>query len=138
MLKNSFIRSFKKKNIQILRSELVIFELSAKGAQLVNNGKLPYEDLTKGLLTLTFHPEIIVIPIYYSEIQISAIDFHKDHSDFIDCLMLSSALHNADFLLTLDKQLVKKFSENWKNKRKKINQDFEVVLWKDRKKIGIS
>ncbi|MHA1444486.1 MAG: PIN domain-containing protein [Candidatus Hodarchaeales archaeon] len=116
---------------EILRSELVIFELSAKGTKLVNNGVLSLEDITDGLNTLVYQSNIQVIPIHYSEIQILATILRKDHSDFIDCLILASAINYADIFITMDEKIKKNTETIWKNIIKERNEDFKVTLWKD-------
>jgi len=116
---------------EILRSELVIFELSAKGTKLVNNGVLSLEDITDGLNTLVYQSNIQVIPIHYSEIQILATSLRKDHSDFIDCLILASAINHADIFITMDEKIKKNTVTIWKNIIKERNEDFKVTLWKD-------
>ena len=116
---------------EIIRSELVIFELSAKGSKLINAGKLTINDLTRGITAIYNHPEILVIPIHHSEIQKFACELQKNHSDFIDCLILASAVNYADILITLDKEIEHKSITNWKEKIKGINENFQLILCKD-------
>ena len=98
-----------KKDIEIFRSELTMFELSGKGSKLVNEGVLEIEDLINGINTVNFLTEVKVIPIYYSEIQTLATQFRKKHSDFIDCMILASAIYYSEVFVTLDEELKKKF-----------------------------
>lgn len=121
----------KDKRFEILRSELVTFELSAKGTQYVNEDLLAIEDVIEGLNALIYNSTIQVVPIYYSEIQMLAALLRRKHSDFIDCLTLASAIHYSDAFITLDRSLEKKSISIWTQNFKEINNEFSVVLWKD-------
>jgi len=116
---------------EIFRSEMVTFELSAKGTQLVNKNLLEIEDVIQGLNALVYNSTIHVVPIYYSEIQILATLLRRDHSDFIDCLTLASAVHYSDTFITLDKHLEEKSMGIWNQSIKGINAEFKVYQWKD-------
>jgi hypothetical protein len=123
------------KSLQILRSELVIFELSAKGTKLVNDDALEIGSLIDGLNAIQFHPDITVIPIFYSEVQTLSVVFRKDHSDFIDCLTLSSAIYHSDIFLTLDGSLKKKYHELWEEEVQKVRSEFRFAIWPDFQEI---
>lgn len=129
--KTAILELFGNVNIQIFRSELVIFELSAKGTKLINASKLEMNDLIEGINIIHFHPKIQVIPIFYSEIQILSSIFRKNHSDFIDCLVLASAVYYSDLLLTMDANLKEKTNRFWQNSLDKIQKDFKVVSWEE-------
>ncbi|MFW9914170.1 MAG: PIN domain-containing protein [Candidatus Thorarchaeota archaeon] len=129
--KEAILELLRTKNVQILRSELVIFELSAKGTKLVNENRLEIEDLIDGLNTIQSHPDITTLPIYYSEIQILSAVFRQNHSDFIDCLTLASAVYYSDVFLTLDSALKEKYLEIWEGDIRKIRSKFNVLLWQE-------
>lgn len=119
---------------EIVRSELVVFELSAKGSKLVNEGKLAIEDLTEGITAIEYHQKIETIPIHYSEIQILACELRKQHTDFIDCLMVATAVHHSSSLLTMDKEVKKKAEKIWEKTIVKENKEFKVITWEEYKK----
>jgi predicted nucleic acid-binding protein len=119
---------------EIVRSDLVIFELSAKGSKLINEGKLTIEDLTEGLTAIQYHPSIETIPIHYSEIQILACELRKQHADFIDCLMVATAVNNTNCFLTFDKEIKRKTQGIWKKIIEKENKEFKVKMWEEYKK----
>ena len=131
--KSDVLKLIKEEKFKILRSELTTFELSAKGVKLVNDGTIEINDLIDGLSTLQHLNSITVIPIYYSEIQILASNFRKEHSDFIDCIILASAVNHSKKFITLDDFLKKKFSDTWK-KNLQIKTEFEILLWDDFRK----
>ena len=122
---------FKNDQFEVLRSDLVTFELSAKGTKYVNDGLLKIEDVIDGLNVIVYNASIHVIPIHHSEIQILAAVLRKDHSDFIDCLTLASAIFHSTTFLTLDEELAEKSREVWSQLIKESNETFTVVLWKD-------
>lgn len=119
---------------EIIKSELVIFELSAKGSKLVNRGKISIEELTQGIIAIQYLEKIETIPIHYSEIQVLACELRKNHSDHIDCLMVATAVYYAEGMLTLDKELKKKAKEEWKEQLKNENKEFNVILWEEYRK----
>lgn len=121
-------------NEDVIRSDLVLFELSAKGSKLVNNEKLSIEKLTRGITKLQYQEKIEIIPIHYTEIQLLACELRKSHSDHIDCLMVATAVHYAEGMLTLDKELKKKAYKEWNETIKSVNKEFKVMLWDEYKK----
>ncbi len=129
--KRDILDLLKNEKIEIFRSELVTFELSAKGTKFVNNRILTIEDVIDGLNIIVYNSSINVIPIHHSEIQILAASLREEHTDFIDCLTLASAVYYADILLTLDEELSEKSQKNWRQLITQSNEHFSVELWKD-------
>ncbi len=121
----------KDKRFNIYRSELVAFELSAKGSKYTNEGLLTIEDVIEGLNTLVYDSSIHVIQLHHSEIQVLAALLRRNHSDFIGCLTLASAIHNSDAFITLDRSLKKKSTSIWTQNIKEFNEEFRVFLWQD-------
>ncbi|MFX0095364.1 MAG: PIN domain-containing protein [Candidatus Hodarchaeota archaeon] len=121
----------KLESIEIYRSELVIFELSAKGTKYVKQGALSIEDVINGINSIYYSLQVEVIPIHYSEIQSLAAELRHSHSDFIDCLTLASAVHHSDLFLTFDLELHSKAQSEWSRLLSIQNKRFKVLLWKD-------
>ena len=121
----------KDERFNIYRSELVTFELSAKGTKYVNEDLLAIEDVIEGLNALVYDSSIQIVHFHHSEIQVLAALLRRNHSDFIDCLTLASAIHNSDAFITLDRSLKKKSTSIWTRNVKEINEEFRVFLWKD-------
>ena len=121
----------KDRKFNIYRSELVTFELSAKGSKYTNEGLLTIEDVIEGLNTLVYDSSIQVVQIHHSEIQVLAAILRKNHSDFIDCLTLASAINTSDIFVTLDQSLKKKSVSIWTQNIQEFNEEFRVLLWKD-------
>ncbi|MHA1992734.1 MAG: PIN domain-containing protein [Candidatus Hodarchaeales archaeon] len=125
------LRFFSREDIRLFRSEITLFELSAKGSKFVNEGKIEITDFINGINTVNFMSRVATVPIYYSETQTLATKFRKDHPDFIDCVILASAVYYSDIFVTLDELLKKKFEEKWRVGLDNHVKDFKVLLWKD-------
>lgn len=93
------------KGNQISICDISIFELSAKGAKHINTGKLPPQRVTRGIKAIIYNEQIEMIPTYESQLLVTAFKLRKTLNDFIDCLILSSAIHHCDILLTEDKDI---------------------------------
>lgn len=122
---------FQSQDYEIHRSEISTFELSAKGTKYVNEGKLDINDLIHGMNTLIYNSNVQVLPYYYSDIQSLSTEFRKSHSDFIDCLILATAINYAELLITMDEIIKEKSLTIWKNIIHQNNNKFNVQLWKE-------
>ena len=93
------------KEHQIFISDITIFELSAKGAKYAASGIIPPERISRGIRALIYNETINTLPIYESTILHTAFKLRNMISDFIDCLILSSAINNCDALITEDNDI---------------------------------
>ena len=114
------------KNYEIFCSELVYFEFSAKGSKYIEQGILNMEDLLDGISFIHNYNKITKIPIYYPEILILAQKFREAHQDYVDCLILASAVKSSEVLISMDFDLKNKISKNWKDIISKENPTFVV------------
>jgi len=108
-------------------SEITIFELSAKGAKYVATGTLTAERAARGIRAIIYDERITGVPMYDSSVLNIAFSLRKILSDFIDCLILSSALNQSDVLVTED--------EDMQNLRKR--REFQELLQKTNPKFEI-
>ncbi len=99
-------------------SEISLFELSAKGAKLVNQEKLTPDDVTQGIQSIYQDSRFIKFPYHSTQIQHTAFILRKTFSDYIDCLIMSTAIIEADILLTEDKII----------HRQKQEQDIQALI----------
>jgi len=90
---------------QISICDISIFELSAKAAKHISAGKLPPQRVTRGIKAIIYNEQIETIPTYESQLLLTAFKLRKTLNDFIDCLILSAAIHHCDILLTEDKDI---------------------------------
>lgn len=115
------------KGIQLLYSSITLFELSAKGAKLVQTGILSESDVVEGILSLQHNKDTNIHHPWAGEVQRLAMYFRKDHSDYVDCLILATAVVYADKLVSEDKKIKKSVQRSWFKTISEINDHFEVL-----------
>jgi PIN domain nuclease of toxin-antitoxin system len=93
------------KGHQISISEIAIFELSAKGAKHIVKGGLTAERVSRGIRAIVHDDRLRMIPIHDSSVLITSLKLRAILDDFIDCLILSSAMNRNDALVTEDEAI---------------------------------
>lgn len=99
------------KGHQIAISDISIFELSAKGAKYITAGILSQQRVTRGIRSIVYEEKIEAIPIHESKILLTAFKLRNILSDFIDCIIISSAINQCEVLITEDND-IKGLKEN--------------------------
>jgi len=107
-----------KKGHQIFMSDVSIFELAAKGGKHVALGKLATDRVTRGIRAIVYSEEVDIVPIHETRILLTAFKLRSMLTDFIDCLLVSSAINQCDVLITEDRDI-----EDLKK-----NRDFNELL----------
>lgn len=102
--KDALIR-LTQKGHQISISNISVFELSAKGAKHVATGTLSVERVTRGISAIVYDERITVVPMHDSSVLLMAFKLRRMLSDFIDCLILSTAINYCDVIVTEDKDI---------------------------------
>ncbi|MHA1708405.1 MAG: PIN domain-containing protein [Candidatus Baldrarchaeia archaeon] len=121
-----------RRGYEVLMSEISIFELSAKGAKYVVSGALTPVKVSRGIKALVYDERVRKIPIHEPSILLTAIDLRKLLRDFIDSLILSSAINRADILVTEDEDIHKVSGKrNFHKIVENINPRFEVKSIKE-------
>jgi predicted nucleic acid-binding protein len=87
---------------EIFISEITLFELSAKGARYVFEEVIPPERVTRGINAISYDDSITKLPTYETSILRLALKLRAMLSDFIDCLILASAVIQCKMLITED------------------------------------
>lgn len=90
------------KGHQVSMSDISVFELSAKSAKFVTAGKLSPERAARGVRAIIYDEAIEIIPSYESTILLTAFKLRSVLTDFIDCLILSTAVNRCRALVTED------------------------------------
>jgi len=90
----------------LLVSVVSLFELSAKGAEYVVQGVLEPVDVAQGVQSLSMDADIVKIPFISSRILGFSFRLRESLGDYLDCLILSTAVNEADVLLTEDDTLL--------------------------------
>ncbi len=117
-------------NISI--SEITIFELVAKGAKYITAGKLNPERVSGGVKAIVYDERIMRHPIYDSTILLTAFRLRRYLRDFIDCLILSSAINRSETLVTEDKDILYLGRRGeFKELIQTLNQKFEIKTLKE-------
>ncbi|MEM3054337.1 MAG: PIN domain-containing protein [Candidatus Bathyarchaeia archaeon] len=93
------------KEHQIFISKITLFELSAKGAKYAASETIPPERITRGIRALAYAETINTIEIHESTILHTAFKLRKTLNDFIDCLILSSAINQCAAIITEDNDI---------------------------------
>lgn len=93
------------KGHQIFISDITIFELSAKAAKYTATGKIPAERAARGIRAIVYSETINTIQTHESTTLITAFKLRQTLNDFIDCLLLSSAINQCDALITEDNNI---------------------------------
>lgn len=115
--KDAAIKLMQKEH-QIFISDISIFELSAKGAKYSAAGIIPPERISRGVRAIIYNETINTLPIHESTILHAAFKLRSILNDFIDCLILSSAINHCDALITEDADI-----QNIKE-----NKNFQEIL----------
>jgi PIN domain nuclease of toxin-antitoxin system len=102
--KDTLIKLLSKRH-QITISDISVFELSAKAAKHITAGTLPAERVTKGVRAITYDERIEIIPFNDSKLLLTSFKLRSMLNDFIDCLILSTALNHCDTLITEDNDI---------------------------------
>ncbi len=95
-----------KEGHDIAISDLTLFELSAIGAKYVASRKMPEERAIYGIRSLTNDERISKVNPYKEGVLPLAFALRRMLSDFIDCLILASAVKECDALATEDSELI--------------------------------
>jgi len=85
------------KGYEISMSDITLFELSAKGAKY-----LTAERVSRGIRAIVYDDRVERIPVHDSSVLLTAFKLRRMLNDFIDCLILSSAINRNDILVTED------------------------------------
>ena len=113
-------------------SEIAIFELSAKSAKYIVEGKLGVDRASKGVRSIVYDERIEKIPIYDTPIMQVAFRLRRLLSDFIDCIVTSSAISVCDVLITEDKDIQGlKEMEGFREIVEGVNSKFRIYTAKE-------
>ena len=109
---------------------IALFELSAKGAKYIAQGKLMPDRVLRGINALIHDERVKKIKSTDTDVLMTAFRLRTKIVDFIDCLILSTALHYCDILLTEDEELHELRDSTWFNEFKEgINPDIRVMSY---------
>ena len=117
---------------QITISDITIFELSAKGAKYVSFGTLTAERVSRGVRAIVYDDKIERISLHDTSVLLTAFKLRRTLSNFIDCLILSSALNRTDALISEDKDVHELWGKrDIRSLFQMTNPEFEIRTVKD-------
>ena len=127
MQKDALLTIISKKH-QIGMSQITIFELSAKGAKCIKENMLSPERVTRGLNAIIYNDGIDIIPMHDTTILQTAFKLRNMLNDFIDCLILSSAMNNSEAIITEDNEIQNlKKNTQFHNLVADLNPGFKIL-----------
>lgn len=83
-------------------SDISLFELLAEGAKLVKAGKLTEGRLMAGVRSITADDTVTKTSAYGEEVAAVSVGLRRFHNDFVDCLIIASAMEGCDALVSED------------------------------------
>lgn len=121
------VPDLRRKGHNISICTITLFELAAKGAKLVRDGKLKEEGILDGLEAILSDEAISQIGFQDPQILARAMAIRSELNDFIDCLILCSAATTADALVSEDQEIQEiVLQNNVMAKLRPINDAFSV------------
>jgi len=127
----NIVVEFIRKGYEVLISEITLFELSAKGAKFIIAGVLSPGRVSRGIRALLYDDRVDKIPIYDTSILLTAFKLRRMLDDFIDCLILSSAINRADILITEDRDILEIFGKReFQDIIQTLNPKFKIGSFK--------
>jgi PIN domain nuclease of toxin-antitoxin system len=127
MQKNALLMLMAEKH-QISMSQITIFELSAKGAKYIKEGQLSPERVTRGISAIIYNDVVETIPMHDTTILQTSFKLRNMLNDFIDCLILSSAMNYCEAIVTEDNEIQSfRKSSEFHNLVADLNPGFKVL-----------
>jgi hypothetical protein len=108
-------------------SELTLFELSVKGAKYIASKTLDPDRVRRGVLTVARDEGLVRIPLLDEEVLKTSLSLRGILGDYLDCVILSSAINRCDTILTQD-ALIRGLPENqsYRDLINRINPGFII------------
>ncbi len=92
---------------QLSVSEMSLFELAAKGAKLVEDGSADAERIAQAVQSVVSDETLRKVRLYEDGVLPFAIALRRHNSDFIDCVILASAVMTCEILVPEDELLLR-------------------------------
>ena len=127
MQKDALLTLMAKKH-QIAMSQITVFELSATGAKYIKESQLSPERVTRGINAIIYNDDIETIPIHDATILQTSFKLRNMLNDFIDCLILSSAMNRSEAVITEDNEIQSlKKNTQFNNLVADLNPGFKIL-----------
>lgn len=121
------IARFRSANPGTAMCEISTFELGAKAAKYISEGKLDGVEVSTGIEVILNDDSLLKIPSFASANLLVTFKLRTMLNDFIDCLILAAAINYADALLTEDRYILDlRQNQKFKELLKSRNPKFEI------------
>lgn len=121
------VARFRSSDLETAICEITTFELAAKAAKFIATDKLEAREVSKGIEAIIHDDSLIKLQAYGDANLSLAFKLKGLLSDFIDCLILATAIHCADALLTEDLDIHGlRQDQSFRELIKSINSKFEI------------
>ncbi len=129
---NDLVLKLLDEGYEIWISEVSLFELSAKGGKYVASGLLDHKMVLDGIKAIIHDDRINKASIYEIPILSTALKLRSYLSDFIDCLITSTALIKSDILVTEDEDIKMLYNrEEFKSIVREVKPEFKIESAKE-------
>jgi hypothetical protein len=135
-VKPRILRTLREKGHSPFISELTLFELSAKGAKHVASRELDPGRVRRGITAVAHDESLIKIALLEGDVIPISFTLREAMNDYIDCIMLSSAICSCEAMVTEDR-LIHRIEENQLYRRiiEENNPDFKIFSSSDVDKL---
>lgn len=113
---------------EISLSDISLFEMLAKGARLAAQGLADADRVLLAVRSIREDDEYRKVSAYEGGAAEVAIGLRKHHQDFIDCLILGSALDSCEALVTEDEEMVA--NEGVMKEVRRLNPEFRILSFR--------
>ena len=120
------------KEFKLYINQISIFELCAKGAKYIAKGLLSMERVIRGVNAIVYGEEFKKVPFNETKVMELSFKVRKLLTDYVDCIILSSAIANCEVLITEDEDILM-LRKNRELLRilEEMNPDFKILSLKD-------
>ncbi len=130
-LPDTLILELINRKYKIYTNYITLFELAAKGAKYITQGLLSSIRILKGINAIVYDDRIKKIGLEDTDVLATAFKLRVHVGDFIDCLIISTAIHYSNILLTEDETIIKLTNSTWfKELIKTLNPKLEVLNYR--------
>ena len=127
-LPDNIILELISRKYRVYINHITIFDLIAKGAKYVTRGLLSPTRVLRGVNAIVYDERIEKVSLEDSDVLALAFKLRTRIDDFIDCLIVSTAIHYSNVLLTEDSTIIKLVDNTWfKEVVQALNPDFKIL-----------
>ena len=123
------LRRVRAEGHEVVISEISLFELLAKGAKLAAEGRADQERIYLAARSILQDKGVERIAAYGDAVVKRSISLRRYHHDFVDCMILASALEACEALMTEDETLSR--SKGVQDIIKETRPGFVISGWKN-------